>query len=1128
MWPKKRWSLKTWPGNRTWRVIPYCGRKSTRKLSKPLILASWNVRTLIDRHDHDRPHRRTALIASELRRYNIDIAALSETRNSEEGSLAEAGEGYTFFWKGLPEGVTRIHGVGLAIRSSLLRNLSSMPSGINERLMTFRIPLTNKMCATIISAYAPTLDSADETKDAFYETLDSTLRRVPRADKIILLGDFNARVGSSANIWPKVLGSHGVGKMNANGLRLLSLCAEHNLVITNTIFQQPDKYKCSWKHPRSKSWHLLDYVIVRQRDLKDVLHTRAMRGAECWTDHRMIRTRARLQIRPPVRKCKASPKLNVASLNALTKQAELQENFAAASLTLPTPEECQHNEEINPDHDAEQPLLEQNELNALWESAISTIHHVAESTLGKTQRKNPDWFDESAEIIQPLLKAKNHAHNIHLANPRSRTLAQNWRNLRAAAQRKLREVQNDWWLRKSAEIQRLADENKTYKFYDAVKRIFGPSHCPIAPVRSADGAALIKEKSKILERWAEHFQELLNRTNLHDQSALDELPTLPTAQEIDAEPSQAEVTKALHSLKNKKSPGEDGVPGEVFKYGGPQLGSYMHSFLVLCWRNRKIPERWKNANIISIYKRKGDRSECGNSRGISLLDVAGKVLARIILHRLLVHISERILPESQCGFRPDRSTTDMIFAARLLLEKSREQQREINFGFIDLTKAFDTVNREILWKLLEKFGCPPTALAIIREFHNGMLARVSLGGASSEQFSVQSGVKQGCVLAPVLFNIYLVAVTLLSRTQVGPDNGISIRYRFDGGIFNTRRLKAKNLTVSTQIFELQYADDATAIAHDSASLQRSLTAMHEAYTRLGLVINTRKTEVMQTSFINNLPTAQLHIDGTPLSNVDSFTYLGSVISCDGTADNDILRRINLAASSFGRLRERVFLNGNLKLVTKISVYRAVVISTLLYGSETWTLYRHQMRKLESFHIRCLQRILHITWKDKIPHTEILSQAGITSIEAIVHQRLLRWVGHVVRMPENRLPKRILFGELTTGTRPRGRPKKRFRDHLKCVLSSCRINPAQLEDLALNRQAWRSLCDAGIAQFEQTRRENLEEKRYQRHLRLSSNLPGNFPCHLCPKTCHSRIGLHSHLAAHGRQDEAHRRQRRRQY
>ena len=201
-------------------------------------MAAWNVRTLLDRTTNSivRPPRRTALIASELNRYKIDIAALSETRLPDEGSLTEVGAGYTFFWRGLPEEDQRIHGVGFAIKSALLPKLPESPVGVNERIMTLRIPLVSNRHATIVSVYAPTLTSTEDIKDTFYEHLNNTLSSIPRQDKIILLGDFNARVGSNHLVWEGIIGKHGVGNSNENGLRLLNLCASHDLVITNTFF----------------------------------------------------------------------------------------------------------------------------------------------------------------------------------------------------------------------------------------------------------------------------------------------------------------------------------------------------------------------------------------------------------------------------------------------------------------------------------------------------------------------------------------------------------------------------------------------------------------------------------------------------------------------------------------------------------------------------------------------------------------------------------------------------------------------------------------------------------------------------------------------------------------------------
>jgi len=124
-----------------------------------------------------------------------------------------------------------------------------------------------------------------------------------------------------------------------------------------------------------------------------------------------------------------------------------------------------------------------------------------------------------------------------------------------------------------------------------------------------------------------------------------------------------------------------------------------------------------------------------------------------------------------------RSTTDIIFVARLLQEKCREQHRDLFIAFIDLTKAF-----------LGKFGCPPHFLSILREFHTNMSARVMQGGELSKSFGVNTGVKQGCILAPVIFNLFLVAVTLIFRHNISAADGVCIKYRLDGSLFNIRRL----------------------------------------------------------------------------------------------------------------------------------------------------------------------------------------------------------------------------------------------------------------------------------------------------------------------------------------------------
>ena len=124
---------------------------------------------------------------------------------------------------------------------------------------------------------------------------------------------------------------------------------------------------------------------------------------------------------------------------------------------------------------------------------------------------------------------------------------------------------------------------------------------------------------------------------------------------MDATPTLEEIKTAIHSLKNNKAPGIDGIPGEVLKYGGDALHTRLHEMTTVMWEIERVPQQWKDARIISIYKKKGDRAVCGNSRGISLLSIAGKVLAKVLLIRLNKYIVDDVCPETQCGFRRKRS-----------------------------------------------------------------------------------------------------------------------------------------------------------------------------------------------------------------------------------------------------------------------------------------------------------------------------------------------------------------------------------------------------------------------------------------------------------------------------------------
>ena len=175
---------------------------------------------------------------------------------------------------------------------------------------------------------------------------------------------------------------------------------------------------------------------------------------------------------------------------------------------------------------------------------------------------------------------------------------------------------------------------------------------------------------------------------------MDVLPQIPVNEKMDNPPSVEEIEKAIRLLSSGKAPGADSIPAEIYKDGGKTLTEKLHELFLLIWQQETLPQDFKDASIIHLYKRKGSRQSCDNHRGISLLSIAGKVLARVLLNRLIEHLENDHLPESQCGFRKNRGTIDMVFAARQLQEKCLEQNTDLYSTYVDLTKAFDTVSRE--------------------------------------------------------------------------------------------------------------------------------------------------------------------------------------------------------------------------------------------------------------------------------------------------------------------------------------------------------------------------------------------------------------------------------------------------
>ena len=224
------------------------------------------------------------------------------------------------------------------------------------------------------------------------------------------------------------------------------------------------------------------------------------------------------------------------------------------------------------------------------------------------------------------------------------------------------------------------------------------------------------------------------------------------------------------------------------------------------------------------------------------------------------------------------------------------------------------------------------------------------------------------------------------------------------------------------------------------------------------------------------------MNGQKLKVVDKFIYLGSTLCRAVHIDDEVTARTAKASVAFSRLRTNVWERNGIRLDTKLKVYKAVVLPTLLYACETWTVYQRHAKKLNHFHLSSLRKILKIRWQDKIPDTKVLKKAKMQSIHTLLKLAQLRWAGHNTRMPDERLPKKVLYGELQEGKRSQGGQKKRFIDTLKASLKDFNIPTESWEQAAQDRTKWRCLINKAPSQFESKRICEAERKRKERKAR----------------------------------------------
>lgn len=329
-----------------------------------------------------------------------------------------------------------------------------------------------------------------------------------------------------------------------------------------------------------------------------------------------------------------------------------------------------------------------------------------------------------------------------------------YRRICNKVRRSARKDKNYWVKEQCKAIETSANENKSKQVYQLVKKVKGcGAHSRISIIKDKNGNVL-QDKDDVMGRWTEYCAELYSEDRQFTDLVTEMAKESPPSNESDNFPILlSEVQWAVRKLKSGKAAGSDGIVSEVLQAGGDVLVQEMHNICNTVWENEEAPEEWLKAVVIPIPK-KGDSLDCKNHRTLSLINSACKVMLAIVLERLKYEI-ELYLSEEQAGFRKDRGTVQQILALRLTAEKMWRKNRNIYNCFVDFRKAFDTVNRDLLWSILKFFGVNAKLVRVLQAMYQNAKAVVRLGKEYGDWFQLQKGVRQGDPISPFGFIIYL-------------------------------------------------------------------------------------------------------------------------------------------------------------------------------------------------------------------------------------------------------------------------------------------------------------------------------------------------------------------------------------
>ena len=486
---------------------------------------------------------KAAQVAKEMKQNRFDILGVSETRWTGNGKLVLA-DGTTVIYSGRKDGLHQ-EGVALMLNQSSSKALVAW-NPVSERIVCARF-YSKYSKLTVIQCYSPTNTADEADKHNSYEQLQSEVAKTPKHDVLMVIGDLNAKVGSDNTGREDHMGKHGTGDMNENGELFADFCGLNGLVIGGTIFPHKEIHKTTWNSPDKRTKNQIDHITINSKWRTSLLDTRVLRGADIGSDHMLVVSRLRLKLRRVVKES-ARRKLDLDKL----KDPPVQREFSVR---------LQNRFEVLAEMDAQEEATGVG-VEEIWQSVKSIYVETGKEVLGYSTRKRKEWISGNTWT---LIEERKGIKNRMLSNTQhtlAEDLQEQYKAKNKAVKKSACQDKRNYIENKAKEAEEAAKVNDSRKLYNITRSLSCKSQQNSTTIKDINGNILTTVEDQ-LNRWAEHFSEILNREDPRNPPRLEvNVPEL----DINSDPTRRdEIRQAIKQLKNSKAPGCDDIPPELLK-----------------------------------------------------------------------------------------------------------------------------------------------------------------------------------------------------------------------------------------------------------------------------------------------------------------------------------------------------------------------------------------------------------------------------------------------------------------------------------------------------------------------------------------------------------------------------------